>query len=292
MSDNLIQKSPLNIRNLRLPIAEAMLRVLYTHKSGLTKEDLSRLGMDEASQIEPRIKDLTRKGYEEIMELRRLGLIDQRSIGALTFFVLSGEGENAINSINSIGREKYFFRTLYEKEQLFKQFVDMLQRRGKLSDIETFEISGMSRPKVDYIKTVLRDCKFIAEFTKEGKTSIIKYVPSEPASVSETKRAIVENYSKLKGTRLFVTIDELWKEIQLKIPLVSEELFDSAILELAKKHIGEIELIQGVSPPGTKLLFDKRSDTYFHYLKIPTQVLEDEMKNGQVASERPEKGTR
>jgi hypothetical protein len=193
---------------------------------------------------------------------------------------LCPDGQNAIDTIDKIGRAKCFFRLLYEKEIIFRQYMDMLQRRENLSDEEAFEISGMSRPKAGFIKTILKECSFIAEFSQQGKKSIVKYKKSELVSIPELRKVIIENYDTLLGSRLFVTIDDLWNLLRVQFPTVSEELFEKAIFDLANEHIGVVELVQGVSSPQAKLLFDKRSGIYFHYLKIPKQLLEEEIANG------------
>lgn len=258
-----------------------MLKVLQSHKNELDESSLKVEGIQRAiEEIDPSVEKRTTKGDETLMELRRLGLIDRKKLGNTTVYLLCPDGQEALNTIEKIGGARYFFGLLYEKEKIFKQYMDMLQRRERLGDEEAFEISGMSKPKAGFIKTILKQCHFIAEFSQQGQKSIVRYVRSELKSIPELKRAIVENYDILLGNRLFVTIDELWNLLHVQFPTISEELFDNAIFDLANEHLGEIELLQGVSSPQAKLLFDKRSGTYFHYLKIPKQVLEEERTNG------------
>jgi hypothetical protein len=278
MSKNLISQSPRNIRSINLSIAEGILRALEGSLKGLEESLLVERGLLKAIELDQHVQKLTTKGDETIMELRRLGLIDRKKVDTTNVYTLCIEGQTALSMIDRIGRETYFFEALYEKEPLFRQFVDMLQRRGKLSNEEAIEISGINRVKIDFIKSILQQIPSVARLHREGRKSFIEYVKSEPLLPSEIRRAIIKYYYTLQGSRLFVSIDELWRAMYKEYPNLSEELFDKSVLSLANDYIGKVELVQGVSSPQAKLLFDKRSGTYFHYLKIPQYILDVEMK--------------
>jgi hypothetical protein len=264
---------------MNLSIAEGMLRALEGSLNGLEESLLVERGLQRAIELDQHVQKLTTKGDETIMELRRLGFIDRKKIGNTNVYMLCSEGQTALSMIDRIGREKYFFEVLYEKEPIFRQFVDMLQRRGRLSNEEAIEISGINRVKIDFVKSILQQIPSVARLHREGRKSFIEYVKSEPPLLSEIRKAIIKYYYTLQASRLFVSIDELWRLLCKEYPSVSEELFDKAVLSLANDYIGKVELMQGVSPSQAKLLFDKRSGTYFHYLKIPQYILDVEMKN-------------
>jgi len=280
MSKSLTSQSPRNIRSINLAIAEGILRALKDSVNGMGEDLLKSKGLENAAKLDENIEKLTTQGDETIMELRRLGLVDRKKMGKTNVYVLCSDGEAAISGMDKVGREKYFFESLYEKEPLFKQFIDMLQRRGKLTDSEAMQISGINLVKISFIKSILQQMPSVARPYRDGRKTYIQYAKREVISPSEIRKTIVRDYYALQGSRLFVAIDELWKNLRAKHPEVPEELFDKVVLDLANDHVGRVELVQGVSSPQAKLLFDNRSGTYFHYLKIPKYILDDELKNG------------
>jgi len=280
MSKSLTSQSPRNIRSINLSIAEGMLRALKDDVNGLEEDLLKSKGLENAAKLDENVGKLTTQGDETIMELRRLGLIDRKKMGRTNVYVLCSDGEAAISVMDKVGREKYFFESLYEKESLFKQFIDMLRRRGKLTDSEAMQISGINPVKISFIKSILQQMPSVAKPYRDGRKTYIQYIRREVISPSEIRKTIIRDYYALQGSRLFVSIDELWKNLRVKHPDVTEELFDRVVLDLANDHVGKVELVQGVSSPQAKLLFDNRSGTYFHYLKIPKNILDDELKNG------------
>lgn len=283
MSQSKVSKSPLNIRRINFPIAEGILRTLDRYEDGLKESLLVSEGLTKAYELDVSIIERTTKCNETIMELRRLGLIERTRIGNSNVYNLLDNGRNSLLKIDEIGRELYFYYLLYEMEPLFKQFVDMLHRKGKMDAKEALAISGMNPVKINFIRSILKQVPSIARFSLEGRKSIIEYVGAEPVSESDIRKFIVQNYLRLRGNRLFVTIDELWQSILQKHQNISEELFDKVLLDLVSDHLGRVELQQGVSPQQAKLLLDIRSGTYFHYLKIPEDVLEIEGRGDQYA---------
>lgn len=240
-----------------MSIAEGMLVALQDYVDGLEERVLKDKGLRKAIEIDEMVQSRTQQGDETLMELRRLGLIDRKGIGNVTICFLSSEGLDALSTIKRVGRQKCFFDLLYEKEPLFRQFVDMMRRRGKLSDEEALEISGINKVKISFIKSILKQLPSFAQTYREGKKSYVRYVRIEPVSSLEMRKAIVRKYSELQASSLFVEIDALWRWVQTEFPDVSEELFDQVLLDLVNQYIGRVELIQGVASPNMKLLFDK-----------------------------------
>jgi len=276
---NLISQSPLNIRRINFSIAEGILRTLERYEDGIEESLLVSKGLQKAVEFDETVDTRTTKCDETLMELRRLELVERKRIGNAGVYLLLSDGQEALSKMDVMGREKFFFELLCRKEPLFKNFVDMLQRRGRLDDDEAMQISGINSVKISFIKSILRQVPSVTQMCREGRTSFIKYVGIKPVSPNEIQKSLLREYRLLIGNKLFVRVDDLWRSLKAKYPNLSEELFDKVVLNLANDYLGKVELLQGVSPPHAKLLFDKRSDTYFHYLKIPRDLLDTEIGN-------------
>lgn len=254
-----------------------MLRALDENTTGLDKELLSIEGLNIAEQLYSDIQTKTSKGTEEIMELRRLGLIERARIGSSNIYFLSPEGKELLGTIRKEDPNRAFFKVIYEKEPLFQKLIDMLQRRHKIYPEDMLEISGTNSVRISFLKAILEQLPFIARFGKDGRRTYIEYVTNIDMSISNIRRIIVQSYSSLIGNKLFVPIDDLWKSVRQSLPNISEEDFDNAIINLTEEYLGMVELSQGVASSTSKILHDKRSGTYFHYIKIPRQVLDSEL---------------
>lgn len=260
------EESPNNLRRINFAISQGILHVL-NEKGELDFDTTISLALDIAADIDDKINYKTTSGKETIEELRRLGLI-QRKGKNIQKFLITEAGITTLNKIRDEGLEKTLFTELYEKERLFREFIDILKRRKTIEYKELLEISGTNQVRNNFIRSISREMPNIVRTYKKGKTTAFDYIGSQSLSEDELRKLLIRTYFNLINDQLFLKINDVWLEIKKQYPNLEESDFDQSILSLASQNIGQVELSQGVSITGEKNLLDNKSNTYYHYIKI------------------------